>query len=100
MNKVELEGPPQYIAEYRNKARQILDGVNELYMKTPIVYDFTKLDLDGLTTFNIFLALKNVIWESEEICNSIIYVNDEVLEKFCKNIPDFFDKLNVRYKEA
>jgi hypothetical protein len=94
-----LEGPPQYIAEYRNKAWRILDETKELYTKGPVVYDFTKLDLDSLTTFNILIALKNVIWETEERCNSIIYVNDEVLEKFCKNIPDFFDKLNVRYKE-
>lgn len=67
-----------------------------------VVYDFTKLDIDGLTTFNIFIALKNNIWEAEErsLYGCIIYVTDGILEKFCKNIPDFFDKLDVRYKEV
>lgn len=97
--KLKLEGPPQYIVEYHNKARQILDEIESI-IEGYVVYDLTKLDIDSLTTFNIFIALKNNIWESEErsLFGCIIYVNDEVLEKFCKNIPDFFDKLDVRYK--
>lgn len=98
--KLKLEDlVPQYITEYDNKAKRILNGIKDYYMGY-VVYDLTKLDVDSLTTFNIFIALKNNIWETEErsLYGCIIYVTDEILEKFCKNIPDFFDKLDVRYK--
>ena len=98
--KLKLEDlVPQYINEYDNKAKHILNEIKDYYMGY-VVYDLTKLDIDSLTTFNILIALKNNIWETEErsLYGCIIYVTDEVLEKFCKNIPDFFDKLDVRYK--
>lgn len=90
---------PQYISKYDNQAKHILNRIKDYYMGY-VVYDLTKLDIDSFTTFNILIALKNNIWETEErsLYGCIIYVTDEILEKFCTNIPDFFDKLDVRYK--
>ena len=56
--KLKLEDiVPQYIQEYDNKAKQILNAIKSYYMGY-IVYDFTKLDVDSITTFNIIIALK------------------------------------------
>lgn len=68
---------PQYISEYDNQAKHILNGIKDYYMGS-VVYDLTKLDLDSLITFNILIALKNNIWETEE--RSLYGINLEIKE--------------------
>ena len=98
--KLKLEDiVPQYIQEYDNKAKQILNAIKSYYMGY-IVYDFTKLDVDSITTFNIIIALKKNLdkMEEESRYGCILFVNDELCEKFITNIADFFDGFDVRYK--